>query len=224
MSLSPIAPPAKSSVGYRFLLGEDHPLVRVGLKRLLRESFDCKLIGEAASGSAVLEEVGREKWDLLILDIGLPDRSGLDILPELKRLYPRLPVLILTVYNESQLGVRLLRGGAAGFLTKEAASEELATAVERVLAGGKYVSAQLAEQIAQSLDQTAQQPLHETLSNREFQVMRMLATGSTVAAIAAQLSLDSRTIGTFRRHILRKLKLNTTAEIVGYAIRNGLVP
>jgi DNA-binding NarL/FixJ family response regulator len=211
-----------SSTHYRFLIGEDHPLVRVGLRQFLADHFHPAAVGEAATGAAIIEAVLHQAWDLVILDIGLPDRSGLDILPDLKRLRPQVPLLVFTMYEEEQWGLALLRGGAAGYVTKTSSFDELARAIERILAGGKYVSPQLAEHIALALDGSAPHLPHETLSNREFQVMHLLASGHSVAAIARQLSLDVRTIGTFRRNILRKLHLRTTQEIVFYAIRHGL--
>ena len=208
--------------GYRFLLAEDHPLVRVGLRQTLQTHFRCAQIGEAATGPAVLAAIARQVWDLLILDIGLPERSGLDILPEIKQHHPHIPVLVLTVFAEDQMGLRLLKGGVDGYLTKACNNDQLVEAVQRVLAGGKYISLQLAERIAVLLDASASKLPHETLSNREFQILRMLGQGRSVAEIAAELGLDTRTIGTFRRHILRKLHLTTTLEIIYYAIRNGL--
>jgi len=216
-------PPAAPAARYRILIGEDHPLVRVGARHLLARSFRGSVIGEADTGQAILDAVNRETWDVLILDIGLPDRSGLEILPQIKQCRPRLPILIFTAYGEDQLGLRLLKAGVAGYLTKETASEELVDAVRRVLAGGKYLSAQLAERIAVSLDSTAYTLPHETLSAREFQVVRLLAAGRTLAEIAAGLGVHQRTVATFRRNILRKLSLRNTQEIVAYAVRQGLL-
>jgi DNA-binding NarL/FixJ family response regulator len=165
---------------------------------------------------------GRD-WDLLVLDIGMPVRNGLEIMSELKHAAPHLRILILTVHAEEQFALRLLKAGVAGYLTKERAPEELVRAVRKIMAGGKYVSTALAERIARSLDTSVDKLPHETLSDREFQVMRMIASGMSVAEIAEALSLHVRTVGTFRRHILRKLNLKSTQEIAYYAIRGGLV-
>jgi DNA-binding NarL/FixJ family response regulator len=209
--------------GYRILIGEDHPLVRVGVRKILEQAFDCIMIGEAASGPEVLAAADRAHWDLLILDLGLPERSGLDILPELKERHRTLPILVLTMHTEEQMGLRLLRAGVAGYLTKDGDSEELVEAVRRVLAGGKYISLRLAERVAEQLDTTSSRLPHESLSAREFQITCLLGEGRSITEIAAKLSLDPRTVGTYRRHILRKLHLTTTQEIVYYAIRQGLV-
>jgi DNA-binding NarL/FixJ family response regulator len=197
--------------------------VRIGVRQTIELHFPGAQVSEVASGADVLPTLLDQPCDLLILDINLPGRTGLDLIPELRHEYPRLQILVLTAFGEDQVGVRLLKGGVAGFISKEASTEQLVEAISRVVAGGKYISLQLAERIAMLLDTTAAKLPHETLSNREFQIVRMLAGGQTVSEIAHELSLDARTIGTFRRHILRKLDLKSTQEIMVYAIRNGLV-
>jgi DNA-binding NarL/FixJ family response regulator len=220
----PAVPAAAAADGpYRFLLGDDHPFVRVGVRHILAENFPDAEIAEAANAADILAAVERDPWDVVFLDLSLPDRSGIDLLPELKRLRPQLRVLILTIADEAQMGVRLMRAGVAGYLTKETIPSDLVTAVRQVLAGGKYVSPRLAEQLAHALDASATQAPHDTLSQREFQVVRLLAAGHTASEIAALLGLDVRTIGTFRRNILRKLQLHTTQQIIYYAYRHGLV-
>jgi two-component system, NarL family, invasion response regulator UvrY len=208
--------------GYRVLLGDNHPLVSIGLKQILLSHFPIAAVGLSTARAELLDEVARQPWDLLILGIGSPGHSALDMLPRLRALRPELPVLVLTLYEEEQLGLHLLRAGVAGYLNKECSIEELVTAIQRVLAGGKYVSPRLAEHIALSLDVSSQRLPHQTLSNREFQVLRLLGSGQSVADIAARLALDVRTVGAFRRHILRKLNLRNTQEIMAYAIRHQL--
>lgn len=207
----------------KVLVADDHAVVRLGVKQIVLSCFPDARIGEAANGLEVLEAVRADQWDLLILDIGMPVRSGLEIMSELRHIAPNLRILVLTMHAEEQFALRLLKSGVAGYLTKERASEELVRAVRKVLSGGKYVSTVLAERIALSLDTSVDKLPHETLSDREFQVMRMIASGMTVAEIAEALSLHVRTVGTFRRHILRKLNLKSTQEIAYYAIRGGLV-
>jgi DNA-binding NarL/FixJ family response regulator len=198
-------------------------VVRLGVKHILASHFPGVEIGEAASGLEVLARVQAEPWHLLVLDIGMPGRSGIEIMSDLRRAAPELKILVLTMHAEEQFALRLLKAGVAGYLTKERAPDELVAAVRKILSGGKYVSTRLAERIALSLDTSVDKLPHETLSDREFQVMRMIAGGMSVAQIAQALSLHVRTVGTFRRHILRKLNLRSTQEIAYYAIRGGLV-
>jgi DNA-binding NarL/FixJ family response regulator len=207
----------------RIVVADDHAVVRRGVSQILKDAFSALEIREAASGQDVLAAVRQGRWDLLILDIGLPNGSGLEIMPALRQLVPDLRILVLTVHAEEQFALRLLKSGIAGYLTKERAPEELVLAVKKILSGGKYVSPMLAERIAMSLDTSVDKLLHESLSDREFQVMRMIASGLSVAQIAQALSLHVRTVGTFRRHILRKLNLKSTQEIAYYAIRAGLI-
>jgi two-component system, NarL family, invasion response regulator UvrY len=212
-----------NSVPLRVLIADDHPVVRLGVQQILATSFSPLEFGEAETGQAVLDMVRSAAWDLLVLDIGLPGRSGLEIMPELKRLAPDLRILILTMHAEEQFALRLFKSGVAGYLTKERAPDELIEATKKILGGGKYVSNALAERIALSLDASIDRLPHETLTDREFQVMRMMASGMTVAQIAKALSLHVRTVGSFRRHILRKPNLHSTPEIAYYAIRGGLI-
>jgi DNA-binding NarL/FixJ family response regulator len=207
----------------RLLIADDHAVVRIGVRKILVQAFPEAEICEARSGQEVLEVVRCQPVNLIILDIGLPVRSGLEIMSDLRHLAPQAKILILTMHAEEQFALRLLKSGVSGYLTKERAPEELVLAVRKILAGGKYVSTLLAERIALSLDTSVDKLPHETLSDREFQVMRMIASGMTVAQIAEALSLHVRTVGTFRRHILRKLNLKSTQEIAYYAIRGGLV-
>jgi DNA-binding NarL/FixJ family response regulator len=220
-----LAPPVAKypKTPLRILVADDHAVVRLGVKQILTASLPAVELGEVANSTEVLDAIRARPWDLLILDIGLPGRSGLELMPELKLVAPRMPVLILTMHSEDHFAMRLLKSGVAGYLTKERAPEELIQAVNKILAGGKYISTRLAERIAMSLDTSTDKLPHETLSDREFQVMRMIASGMSVAEIAEALALHVRTVGTFRRHILRKLNLKTTQEIAYYAIRGGLI-
>lgn len=215
--------PELATTELRVLIADDHSVVRLGVKHILVDAFPNATIGEAANGQDVLEAVRAEPWDVLVLDIGMPVRSGLEIMTELRHISPNLRILVLTVHAEEQFALRLLKSGVSGYLTKERAPEELVQAIRKIMGGGKYVSTVLAERIALSLDTSVDKLPHETLSDREFQVMRMIASGMSVAEIAEALSLHVRTVGTFRRHILRKLNLKSTQEIAYYAIRGGLV-
>jgi DNA-binding NarL/FixJ family response regulator len=207
----------------RVLIADDHAIVRQGLKQILSEAPDISLAGEAANGQQALHQARTEPVDVLVLDLTMPGRSGFDILQEIKHDLPHLPVLVMSVHDEEQFGVRLLKAGAAGYITKESAPDEMVKAIRKVVGGGKYISARLGEILGLRLDAAADQPLHETLSDREFQVMQMLGAGKTATGIAAALSLSVKTISTYRTRILDKLHLKNTAEIVSYAIRNHLI-
>ncbi len=207
----------------KVLIGDDHPVVREGLKLTLLEASDIQVVGEASNAQEVLEEVWKEQYDLLLLDISLPGRSGIEVLKQLKAEKSQLPVLILTVHPESQYAVRAFQAGASGYLTKESLPEELVTAIRTVSSGRKYVSSTLAEAIADHLDFADQRPLHTRLSDREYDVMRGIASGKTVTQIADQISLSVKTISTYRTRLLEKMNMSTNAEIIRYAIQNGLV-
>lgn len=208
----------------RCLVADDHPIVRRGLVALISAQSDMDEPGEAATGAQTLERVRSESWDLVILDINLPDASGLEILRRIRRERPGLPVLVLSAHAEEQFATRTLRAGAGGYLNKQQAPEELIVAIRRVLAGRRYVSAALAERLAASLDpQFADREPHETLSDREFEVLRLLGTGLAVSRIAERLHLSVKTVSTYRARLLTKLGLESTAELVAYAIRTGIV-
>lgn len=202
------------------LIADDHPILRNGLKEILVRQLGA-VCGEAMDAQEVLTQVQNRNWDLVILDIALPGRSGLDILRDLKVVRPNLPVLILSAHPEDQYGKRMLRAGAAGYLEKHNAPEELIKAVRKVLVGGRYVSPALAEKLACDLNED--RPVHETLSDREFEVLRMIASGKTVTEIAEQLHLSVTTVSTYRARILEKMNLATTAELIRYALRNHFV-
>jgi DNA-binding NarL/FixJ family response regulator len=207
----------------RVLIADDHAVVRQGLRQILAAVPELSEIAEAVDGDETLSRVRAEAWDLLVLDMSMPGRSGLDILKEVRRERPTTPVLVLSMHPEDQFAVRLLKAGAAGYLNKESAPDELVAAVRKVLTGGKYVSAALAEKLAFNLDQDSDRPAHEVLSDREFQVLRMLAAGQTVAQIAAELMLSPKTISTYRARLLDKLGLHSNAELIHYAIQNQLI-
>lgn len=207
----------------RVLIADDHAIVRRGLKETIRETFPKAIFGEASTAQEALERVRQQDWDIVILDISMPGRSGLDILADLKRLRTKLPVLFLSMHPEEQYARRSLKAGAAGYLTKESIPDELKTAVRRVSAGGRYVSASLAERLAFDLREGGDLPVHELLSDREFQVLRMIAEGKTIKNIADDLSLSVKTVSTYRARILEKTGLKTTAELIRYALQAQLV-
>jgi two-component system invasion response regulator UvrY len=207
----------------KILVGDDHPVVRKGIKQILMEDKNISLVGEARSPNEVMEMVKKQHWDAVILDITMPGRGGLEVTKELKRGYPNLPILILSIHPEEQYGLRAIKAGAAGYMTKESAPEELVQALRRILGGGKYLSRNLAEMIAFGVHRNSTKPLHEFLSDREYQVMQMIATGQTVSDIADKLALSVKTVSTYRSRVIQKLKVKTTAEIVRYALENKLV-
>ena len=206
----------------RILIADDHAVVRRGLLQILTEGFPGAIFGEASNAKEVLQQMGEQKWNLLTLDIGLPDRSGLDLLQEIQANYPRLPVLVLSVHPEDQYARRVLKSGAAGYLSKDAAPLELTSAVRKLLRGGRYVSPQLAEKLVTDLATEEHRRRHEALSNREMEVLRMMASGKTTTQIADALSLSPKTISTYRARMLEKLNLTTTADLIRYAIENQI--
>ena len=207
----------------KVLIADDHPIVRQGLKQILTEEPDVVVVGEAQNSQEVLELVQKQDWDIVILDITMPGRGGIDVLKELKHQYPKLPVLMLSVHPEDQYAVRALKAHASGYMTKDSAPEELVKAIRKILRGGKYISSTLAEKLAFDLETETEKPLHETLSDREHQVLLMIGSGKTVSEIAEELSLSVKTIDTYRARILEKMKMKTNAELTHYAIKNGLV-
>lgn len=207
----------------RVLLVDDHTVVRLGLKQILAEEFKRAVFGEARNAQETLDLISKEPWDIVLLDITMPGRSGLDVMHEIKKQRARLPVLVLSIHPESQFAVRALKLGAAGYMTKESAAEELVAAVKKVLAGGRYVSKSLAEALAMNLSSDAAKPPQELLSDREFQVLRLIAAGRIVSEIARELALSVKTISTYRRRILEKMGLRNNAELMYFAMRHQLV-
>jgi two-component system invasion response regulator UvrY len=206
----------------KILVADDHAIVREGLKQIVRETADMEVAGEAADGGAVMKLVSGEDWDVILLDIGMPGRSGIDILKEVKTVKPEIPVLMLSMYPEEQYAVRALKAGASGYLTKESVPNELISAIRKVSAGGKYVSTSLAEKLAYDLVADGEKPLHEALSDREYQVLCMIAGGETVKDIADKLSLSIKTISTYRSRVLEKMRMKNNAELMHYAIKHNL--
>jgi DNA-binding NarL/FixJ family response regulator len=207
----------------KILIADDHAIVREGLKQILSESSDLVVVDEASTGQEVLEKINKNDLDLVVLDIAMPGRGGLDILKEIKTQKPRLPVLMLSMYPEEQYAVRVLKSGASGYLTKESAPGELVKAIRQISQGKKYISPTLAEKLAIDLEISPDRLPHETLSDREYQVMCMIASGKTLKEIADELSLSIKTISTYRSRILEKMHMKTNAELTHYAIKNRLV-
>jgi DNA-binding NarL/FixJ family response regulator len=207
----------------RILIADDHPIFRAGVKEILLKEKDVESIGEADTGHRVLELARKQRWDVVLLDLTMPGKDGLEALQELRRERPALPILVLSAHPEDQLALRLLRSGAAGYLTKDKAPEVLLTAIRKVLRGEKYISESLAEKIALDTVSGATESLHETLSQREYQVMIMLAAGKTAKEIAKQLFLSIRTVSTYRARVLEKMKMKTNAELIRYALQKKIV-
>jgi len=207
----------------RILIADDHTLVREGLKQILAATSDIVVSGEASNGQDTLKKVRAQDFDLVLLDISLPGISGLDVLKQIKSLKPELPILILSMYPEEQYAVRTLRAGASGYLTKDSASVELIRAIREVAGGKKYITMSLAEKIAVSWDtQEAKQP-HETLSDREYQVLCFIASGRTVKEISRMLSLSVKTVSTHRSRLLKKMDLRNNAQLTHYVIKHNLI-
>jgi len=207
----------------RILIADDHPIVREGYKKILMSQPDMDVTGEAGNGQEVLDLVQKKEFELILLDISMPGRSGLEILKELKSQKPHLPVMILSIYPEEQYAVRAFRDGASGYLTKASTPKELISAIRKVSQGGRYVTEALAEKLTYFLHGDAEKAPHEKLSDREYQVMLLIASGKTVTQIAEELCLSVKTISTYRRHILEKMQFSTNAEITMYAIQNKLL-
>lgn len=207
----------------RILIADDHCIVRRGIKEILLEEFHDASISEVNDGTELLREARAGNWNIIISDLSMPGRNGLEILKQLKEEFPKLPVLILSMHAENHYAIRSLRAGASGYLTKQSASEELVNAVRKILEGRRYISDTVAEKLAQNLDQDVTGELHETLSDREFDVLKLIASGNTISEIANRLSLSLTTVSTYRSRILLKTKMKTNAELTHYSIQNNLV-
>ncbi len=207
----------------KILIADDHPVYRRGLRQIITDASGMVVTDEATNGRDVLGKVRAADYDVVLLDIKMPVMNGMDVLTQLKNERPKLPVLMLSMHPEEQYAVRALRAGASGYLTKESAPDELIVAIRKVSTGGKYVSTSLAERLAFELQERGEQPLYKTLSDREYQVMCMIASGKTVAEIAIELSLSVKTISTYRSRILEKMKMKNNAELARYATKNQLI-
>ena len=207
----------------RILIADDHAIIRKGLKQILLEEYPSAVIEEVNDAEAAINKTITSEWDILICDLSMPGRSGLDVLQHVKQNALKLPVLILSIHPEEQYAIRALKAGAAGYLSKDAATEELVKAVQRILQGRKYISSSLAEIMASELDQETTKPPHELLSDREFHVFKLIADGKSVSEIAEQLSLSITTVSTYRSRILEKMDIKTNADMTRYALEKKLI-
>jgi DNA-binding NarL/FixJ family response regulator len=207
----------------KILVVDDHAVVRHGVKQILTEQFQDAVIGEAQNAEELFGQMRKERWDIVVLDVGMPGKGGLDALKDLKLLHPKLPVLVLSAYPEDQLALRMLKAGAAGYLSKDSAPNELVQAIRRILGGGRFVSAAVAELLASNLEAELEKPLHEQLSDREYQVLCLIAVGKSLKEIADDLSVSVSTVNTYRARILEKMQLKNNTELTHYAIENRLV-
>jgi two-component system invasion response regulator UvrY len=206
----------------RVLLVEDHQIVRDGLKTLLREQA-MTVFGEASTAADALTLAREEEWDLAVVDISLGAMSGLDVVREIKRIRPKVPVLVLSMHSEEEYARRAYKAGAAGYITKDSPRAELASAMAKVIGGGRYVSPTFADRLVVDLERDTDQPPHQALSDREFEVMRLIASGKTIGEIAERLSLGDKTVSTYRARILDKMHLNSNAELIRYVLENKLI-
>ncbi|HKL38826.1 MAG TPA: response regulator transcription factor [Bacteroidales bacterium] len=205
------------------LIVDDHTIVRKGIKQLLEDTPDIRVSGEAEHAAEMLRKIHHHHFDVVVLDISLPGRSGVEALKQLKSIKPHLPVLILSMYPEDQYALRVIKSGAAGYLTKESAPGELETAIRKVSAGKRYISSKVADTLADNLNEPMEKPSYKSLSDREFEVLRRIAAGETLTQISQSLSLSVKTISTYRTRILNKLNLNNNSELIRYAIQQRLV-
>jgi len=210
------------SAGLRIMLVDDHPIVRRGLRDILIDAFAGATIHEVGSGREAIASLQLHSWSVMVLDLSLPDCSGLDVLKRVRELRPRLPILILSMHAADQFARRAIAAGASGYLTKDAADAELVTAVSKLTRGGKYFGAEVLERVALALHPDREDRPHERLSDREYQVLRMIGSGKTVSEIATELSLSVKTVSTYRARVLEKMKMRTNAELTYYAVRHGL--
>jgi len=207
----------------KILIADDHPIVRKGIRQILLEVPNRFMIDEACNGQEVLDKTYKNNYDVILLDISMPGISGLDVLKKLKQEKPKIPVIILSVYSEEQYAVRAMKTGASAYLTKESAPEELLNAIRKVSLGGKYVTTSIAEKLASAIGIDIEKPPHESLSNREYQILCMIGSGKSVKKIADELHLSGKTVSTYRSRILRKMRMKNNAELTRYAIKNNLV-
>ena len=216
-----MTPEKESSI--KVLVADDHEIVRQGLKTIISEPSDLSIAGEAENGNQVLKILKKTKVDVVLLDFDMPEKNGLDTLIELKALYPKLPVMILSIFPEDHYGTRFLKAGASGYLQKSSATDQLIDAIRKVFNGGKYISSALTDRLVTNLNRDHERPLHESLTDREFQVFCLLATGKKLKEIADELCLSINTISTYRSRILQKMDMSSNADVIRYAIKNKLV-
>ena len=216
-----MTPEKESSI--KVLVADDHEIVRQGLKTIISEHSDLSIAGEAENGNQVLKILKKTKVDVVLLDFDMPEKNGLDTLVELKALYPKLPVMILSIFPEDHYGTRFLKAGASGYLQKSSATDQLIDAIRKVFNGGKYISSALTDKLVTGLNKDKEQFLHESLTDREFQVFRLLATGKKLKEMADELCLSINTISTYRSRILQKMDMSSNADVIRYAIKNKLV-
>lgn len=207
----------------RVLLADDHAIVRAGLKEILEDTGDIAVAGEAANGQEVLAQIRRQDFDVLVTDMSMPGRSGVDLIRQVKSEKPRLRILVLSMHSEEQYAVRALRAGASGYLTKETAADQLVAAIRRIAGGGAHISPETAERLALDLVPDSDAPPHKSLSDREFQVFQMIAGGATVTEIADKLVLSVKTVSTHKTRIMQKMNITNQAELIKYAIRHRLI-
>ena len=207
----------------KIIIADDHEIVRAGLKQIITVDPDLSVEGEAGNGQELLENLRRKKYDVVLLDMKMPGRSGLEILKQLKLEHPALPVLVLSMHSEDQYAIRTIKAGASGYITKETAPEKLIDAIRKVCSGGKYISPTLAEKLADSITDSRNRPLHEYLTDREFQVLCMIASGKTITNIGNELFLSVKTISTYRQRILQKMNMKNNAQLTHYVISNNLI-
>ncbi|HCL06915.1 MAG TPA: DNA-binding response regulator [Chitinophagaceae bacterium] len=207
----------------RILIVDDHAVIRKGLKQILLEAFPDVLIGEAIDAEDVLTKTIADEWDIIISDLSMPGRSGLDVVQDIKQRHPKTPVLILSIHPEEQYAIRALKSGAAGYMSKDVATDELVIAIKKVLSGKKYISPAIADKLAEAVSIDSSIPLHELLSNREYEIFILLAKGNQVSDIAEQLSLGVTTISTYRTRVLTKLQMSNNADLIRYAIDHQLI-
>jgi len=207
----------------KIIIADDHAIVREGLKQIVAEEKDMLVCGEAEDAAALMELLQKEKWSIVVLDINMPGKSGLEALKDIKQLYPDLPVLILSMFSEDQYGLRAIKAGASGYLKKVSATTELVIAIRKIVSGRKYINPELAEKLAENLENHKNNLLHEKLSDREYQIMCNIALGKSAEEIAAELSLSINTIYTYRNRILEKMSMKSNVELTQYAIQNKLI-
>jgi DNA-binding NarL/FixJ family response regulator len=208
---------------YRILIADDHPLFRRGVKEILEDGFNGATIGEAANVQEMLDRVRQESWDAIVMDITMPGKSGIEALRDLKRARPMLPVIILTMHPEEQYAIRMFKAGANGYVTKATFPVELIQAMKTILSGGRYITPKVADSMVCYLNAPRDQPSHQALSDREFQVLKLLAHGRSISAIAEELAVSITTVSTYRARILEKMQMTTSAELIRYAVEHGLI-